>query len=101
MLFLLLVAAALSVILLRPVCETSFTHTTPGQHSTACCESVADGSQPNLVNLASPGPGAKPLAASFAYQVKASFIAPLAGIFATAAPAPARSYYARTARILR
>ena len=99
-LFLLLVAAALSVIVLRPVCEAAFGHSLLGQHTAACCESVEDGSQLSLVDSAPPGPGAKPLAAPFAYPVGAGFMARAAVVFATAL-SPARSYYSRSARILR
>jgi hypothetical protein len=100
-LFLLLVAAALSVILLRPVCEAAFGHPLLGEHTAACCESVEDGSQLDLADLAPPGPGAKPLAASFAYPVAgAAFMARAAVVFATALT-PARSYYSRSARIQR
>jgi hypothetical protein len=99
-LFLMLAAAALSVIVLRPVCEATFGHSQHGQHSAACCESVVDGSQLDLADLAPPGPGAKPVAASFAYPLPAAFIAPAAVLFATALT-PTRSYYSRSARILR
>ena len=99
-LFLLLVTAALSVILLRPVCEATFKHPAHGQPSAACCQSVADGSQLNLADMAPPGPEAKPIAAPFAYPVPIGFMAPVAVMFATAL-APTRSYYSRSARILR
>lgn len=100
-LFLLLAAAALSVILLRPVCETAFGHAPLGQqHSAACCESVADGSELDLADLAPPTPGAKFLGASFAYPIGVAFIARAAVIFADAFP-PNRSFYSRSARILR
>ena len=100
-LFLLLAAAALSVILLRPVCEAAFGHPPlVGQHSAACCESVADGSELDLADLAPPGPGAKIPAGSFAYPVGAAFIARAAVAFVSASP-PTRSYYSRSTRILR
>lgn len=99
-LFLVLVAAALAVLLLRPVCEATFKHPAPGQHSAACCESVADGSQLNLADMAPPGPAAKPVAVSFANPIPIAFMAPVAVMF-TAALAPTRSYYSRSARILR
>lgn len=99
-LFLLLAVTALSVILLRPVCEAAFGHPLPGQHGAACCESVVDGSQLSLADMASPGPSAKPIAAWFAYPTPIAFLAPVAVMF-TAAPAPTRSYYSRSARILR
>ncbi|TAK88032.1 MAG: hypothetical protein EPO20_00940 [Betaproteobacteria bacterium] len=99
-LFLLLAVTALSVVLLRPICEATFKHPAPGQHSAACCESVADGSQLNLADMAPPGPSAKPIAASFAYPIPIAFLAPVAVMFTTAL-APTRSYYSRSARILR
>src|SRR3989338_3429876 len=101
-LFLLLAVAALSVILLRPVCESAFQHAQLGQqHSAACCESVEDGSQLDLAELAPPAPGAKPVSAAFAYPVVgAAFMARAAVAFTTALPPP-RSYYSRSARILR
>jgi hypothetical protein len=98
-LFLLLVAAALSVILLRPVCEAAFMHPAPGQHSAACCESVVDGSQLDLADLAA-GPDAKPLGASFARPIGTAFAAYAAVVFATAL-LPTPSFYSRSARILR
>lgn len=99
-LFLLLAVTALSVILLRPVCEAAFGHPLPGQHSAACCEGLVDGSQLSLVDMAPPGPTAKPIAASFAYPVPIPFMAPITVLFTTAL-APTRSYYSRSARILR
>ncbi len=99
-LFLLLAVAALFVILLRPVCEATFGHASPGQHSAACCESVADGSDLEIADLAPPGPSAKPVSAFFAYTIGAAFMARAAVLFETAPP-PFRSYYSRSARILR
>jgi len=100
-LFLLLAIAALSVILLRPVCEAAFGHPVLGQHSAACCESVADGSDLDIADLAPPGPGSKPVSAAFAYPIiGAAFMARAAVAFTTALP-PAGSYYSRSARILR
>jgi hypothetical protein len=99
-LFLVLAVAALSVIALRPVCEATFGHSQHGQPSAACCESVVDGSQLALADLAPPAPGAKPIAASFGYPLPVAFIAPAAVQFATALTLT-RSYYSRSARILR
>jgi hypothetical protein len=99
-LFLLLVAAALSVIVLRPVCEATFGHSQHGQDSAACCESVVDGSQLELADLAPPAHGAKAIAASFASPVPVVFMAPAAIAFIVALT-PKRSYYSRSARILR
>ena len=100
-LFLLLVAAALSVILLRPVCEAAFGHPLPaGKHSAACCESVVDGSQLSIADMAPPAPAAKLPAPTFAYPLGTVFLASAAVVFATASP-PIRSYYSRSARILR
>jgi hypothetical protein len=99
-LFLLLVGAALSVMLLRPVCEVLFAHPGVAQDPAACCESVADGTQLDLADLATPGSGGKPLAAGVAYLAGASFLPRAATIFASLA-LPARSYYTRSSRILR
>ena len=99
-LFLLLAIAAVSVMLLRPVCEATFKHPAPGQHSAACCESVVDGSQLSIADMAPPGPAAKLPAPTFAYPIGAVFLASAAAVFAPALP-PIRSYYSRSARILR
>ncbi len=99
-LFLLLAVAALSVILLRPVCEAAFGHPPLGQHSAACCESVEDGSELDLADLAPPGPGAKPVSGAFAYPIGAALMASAAVLFKSA-PATTRSYYSRSTRILR
>lgn len=99
-LFLLLTVAALSVILLRPVCEATFKHPVSGQHSAACCESVVDGSQLGIGDMAPPGPAAKPPVAFFAYSIGAAFMASVALVLPSASPPP-RSYYSRSARILR
>jgi len=99
-LFLFLAAAALSVILLRPVCEVAFGHAVLGQHPAACCENVEDGTAPDLVDLTTPGPGGKHLAGSVAYPAGAVFLPLAAAVFASPA-LPARSYYARSSRILR
>ena len=99
-LFLFLAAAALSVILLRPVCEVAFGHAVLAQHPAACCENVEDGTAPDLVDLTTPGPGGKHLAGSVAYPAGAVFLPLAAAVFASPA-LPARSYYARSSRILR
>jgi hypothetical protein len=99
-LFLLLAVAALSVMLLRPVCEAAFSHTWPTQHSAACCESVSDGSDLAIADLAPPIPGGNPVFASFAYFNGAASMARAAVAFTTALPPPG-SYYSRSARILR
>lgn len=99
-LFLLLAVAALSVMLWRPVCEAAFGHASPAQHSAACCESVSDGSDLEIADLAPPTPGGNPVLASFAYFNGAAFMARAAVAFTTALP-PTRSYYSRSARILR
>lgn len=99
-LFLVLVAAALSVVLLRPVCEVAFAHAGVGQGSAACCQSVEDGTAIELADLATPGPGGHQLPGGGAYPVGASFFTHAAVLFATPA-LPARSYYTRSSRILR
>ena len=99
-LFLLLAVAALSVILLRPVCEAAFGHKPLAQHPAACCESVEDGSELDIADLAPPGPGAKPVGPSFAYPIGAALMAS-AAVFFKSAPATTRPYYSRSARILR
>lgn len=99
-LFLFLVAAGLSVILLRPVCEAAFGHAVVGQHSAACCESAAEGAGLDLPDLATPGSGGKHVLGAFAYLLGASFSPRAAPLFASPA-LPARSYYTRSSRILR
>lgn len=99
-LFLFLVATALSVILLRPVCEAAFGHALLGQHPAACCENVEDGTAPDLVDLTTPGPGGKHLAGSVAYPASVVFLPLAAAVFARPV-LPARSYYARSSRIQR
>jgi hypothetical protein len=100
-LFLFLVAAALSVVLLRPVCEVLFAHTGVAQDPAACCASVVDGAALDLADLAMPGPGGKPLLGGVADLLGASFSPrPAATRFASLVQ-PARSYYARSSRIQR
>ncbi|HEU4645080.1 MAG TPA: hypothetical protein VFS80_05885 [Burkholderiales bacterium] len=99
--FLFLAAAALSVILLRPVCEAAFGHAVLAQHPAACCENVEDGTAPDLVDLTTPGPGGKPLLGGVADLLGASF-SPLPAATRFASPVlPARSYYTRSSRIQR
>ena len=99
-LFLLLAAAALSVVLLRPVCEVAFAHWSAAQASAPCCESVQDGTALDLADLATPGSGAKHLAGPFLYPFGRALLQHAAVIFARPA-LPARSYYTRSTRILR
>lgn len=100
-LFLLLAGAALSVLLLRPVCEATFEHALVAQHSSvACCESVADGTELDVADLAAPGPGGKLLAGGITYRVGRALV-PHASMTLASLALPARSYYTRTSRILR
>lgn len=99
-LFLLLVGAGLSVLLLRPVCEIAFAHLGHGQPSAACCESAEDGTLLDLAGLATPGPGGKHLAVRMPSRSDASIAALTAVLFASPV-LPARSYYTRSSRILR
>lgn len=100
-LFLFLAAAALSVLLLRPVCEVLFSHAGVAQEPAACCASVVHGGALDLADLATPGPGGKPLLGDVADLVGASFSPhPAATRFASPV-LPARSYYTRSSRIQR
>lgn len=100
-LFLLLVGAALSVILLRPVCEIAFAHPGVGQNPAACCESVEDGTELDLADLATPGPGGKQVFGAFSYLLLSAAFSPRAVTLFASPALPARSYYTRSSRILR
>lgn len=100
-LFLFLVVAALSVVLLRPVCEVLFAHTGVAQDSAACCASVVDGAALDLADLAMPGPGGKPLLGGVADLLGNSFAPHSAATRFASLVLPARSYYTRSSRIQR
>lgn len=100
-LFLFLVTAALSVVLLRPVCEVLFAHTGAAQDPAACCASVLDGAALDLADLAMPGPGGKPLLGGVAELLGASFSPHSAATRFASLVLPARSYYTRSSRIQR
>lgn len=103
-LFLLLAVGALSVMLLRPVCDAAFGHAAVAstQHSSAaCCDSASDGANlDDLADVASvAGIGAGMVTGAFAYPAGPS-LARVVAVFASAPPPPL-SYYSRSRRILR
>jgi hypothetical protein len=99
--FLILAAAALSIVLLLPVCEVLFAHPVAAQHPAACCTSVEAGTALDPADLATPASGSKPLPGGLAY-VLGALSAPLAATTSfTGLVLPARSYHTRSSRILR
>lgn len=100
-LFLFLVATALSVVLLRPVCEVLFAHPVAAQHPAACCTSVEAGTALDLADLATPASGSKPLPGGLAHVLGALLAPHAATTSFTGLVLPARSYYTRSSRILR
>lgn len=102
-LLLLIAAAALSILLLRPICEIAFAHVGHGDGASTCCSSVSQATQSQLGDLVTPAPGGTQpvaLAALPLFIAVAGFLPRAAVRFASAA-APPLSYYARTTRILR
>lgn len=100
-LYLFLAAAALSVVLLRPVCEVLFAHSGEAQDPAACCASVADGTALDLADLAVSGPGGKSILGGVTDRFGASFSPQPAAMRFASPVLPARSYYTRSSRILR
>ena len=99
--FLILAAAALSILLLRPVCEVLFAHSVAAQHPADCCASLGDGTALDLADLATPSSGSNPLPASVGHPLANAFLPVLAAARFTSPALPARSYYTRSSRILR
>jgi len=99
--FLMLAAAALSILLLRPVCEVLFAHSVAAQHPADCCASLGDGTALDLADLATPASGGKPLPARVGHPLGNAFLPVLAAARFTSPALPARSYYTRFSRILR
>jgi len=99
--FLMLAAAALSILLLRPVCEVLFAHSVAAQHPADCCASLGDGTALDLADLATPASGGKPLPARVGHPLANVFLPVLAAARFTSPALPARSYYTRSSRILR
>ena len=99
--FLILAAAALSILLLRPVCEVLFAHAVAAQHPAGCCASLGDGTALDLADLATPASGGKPLPATVGHLPGNAFLPVLAAARFTSPVLPARSYHTRSSRILR
>jgi hypothetical protein len=99
--FLILAAAALSILLLRPVCEVLFAHAVAAQHPAECCASLGDGAALDLADLATPASGGKALPANVGRLLDNAFLPVVAAARLTSLVLPARSYYARSVRILR
>lgn len=99
--FFLLGAAALAVLLQRPLCIAAHGKQHAGERA-SCCRVIGATSAAKALDLAIPL-GIPPLVppAGFAYLLAATLF--LAGVtrLARRAPVPPRSYYARSARILR
>ena len=99
--FLILAAAALSILLLRPVCEVLFAHSVAAQHPADCCASLGDGTALDLADLATPASGGKPLPSRVGHLLANAFLPALAAARFASPVLPARSYYTKSSRILR
>lgn len=99
-LFLAFAALALSVLLLRPLCNAAHPTMHVGEPP-ECCLSADAPSGAKMLDLTADG-GAKPLVVppSLAYVVTVPLFVAIATRFA-APPPPRRSFYARSSRILR
>jgi hypothetical protein len=99
--FLILAAAALSILLLRPVCEVLFAHAVAAQHPADCCASLGDGAALEPADLATPASGGEALPARVGHLLGNALLPVLAAARFTSPVLPARSYYTRSSRILR
>jgi len=97
--FLISVSIALSVLLLRPICATAHPHVQPGE-APACCLSVEDRAGGEALDQGADG-FAKPLVAVRSVTPYFLAAAALPGTPRAYAGAPPRSFYERSARILR
>ena len=101
-LFAVLGAVALLVLLWRPACDLLSAHAAPSDDPAACCASLGHGDALEAADAAAPGPGGKTLAG----PLPLSYLT-FAALFALGTPLFARgslrtrSFYARSARILR
>ena len=101
-LFTVLAAAALLFLAARAACDLSPAHAAGSDDPAACCASAEQGDAFASLDLATGGPGGKafigPLAVSYAF---AGAVFLLGVRLLTASAPPARSFYARSTRILR
>lgn len=103
LLFLLAAAAALSVLLLRPLCEASSHHLNHADRSTTCCASAGQSGDARASDPLIAGPGSAPaiiVALSFLFFSVTGVVPRTAQRF-SGAPPRLPPYYARSLRILR
>jgi len=101
-LFAVLGAAALLVLLWRPACDLLSTHAAVSDDPAACCASLEHGDAPEAADVAASAPGGKSLVGPLpvSYRTGAALFALSAPFFASGS-LRTRSFYARSARILR
>jgi hypothetical protein len=94
-------ALALAVLLYQPLCRAVHPQTHHASESTTCCVNVGAASGAEALDQAIDAAG-KPIAAApvFAYLAAAAVFLAVAARISSALPPP-RSFYARSARILR
>jgi len=100
--FAVLGAAILMLLLLRPACELLPTHATVAVDAAACCTSLSHGDAFETSDLAASGPSgnALPGPLAMAYLAGAALFVGTPLLLASGA-LRTRSFYARSARILR
>lgn len=100
-LFFVMATIAVSFLLWQPLCDAAHLHASAAIDAEACCSSVeSTGDEPSA--LATSHAGAKPLAAGLAPSYLGGAASLLGAVLLfTSAPLPQRSFYARSARILR
>jgi hypothetical protein len=100
-LFLLFAALALAVLLYQPLCRAAHPQTHHADEAATCCTNVGAASGAEALDQAIDAAG-KPIAAApvFAYLAAAAVFLAVAARIWSALPPP-RSFYARSARILR
>lgn len=100
-LFILLGAVALAVVLQRPLCNAAHPQMHAAEPAT-CCYALGGTNAAKPLDLLVDASATPPVApAPFAYLVAAIAFLFSATRFVRRAPAPPRSYYARSSRILR
>lgn len=101
-LFTVLAAAALFLLLLRPACELLPAHAAIAGEPASCCANLTHGDGLQAPDLAAAGPSGKALLGPFAtsYVIGAALFAAAVSLLGRGSPPP-RSFYARSARILR
>jgi hypothetical protein len=102
-LLVLLAAAALAVLLLRPICEATPRHFGHADRKATCCASASQPSEMRAANLLTPGAGSAPAAIAvptFLFLALTGF-APRAAFAFASAPPRRLPYHARSLRILR